>query len=99
MHVDRNQCRKSKNVTEAVMELRKLNKLLEFVEIICKKHQATQSQAAKESLCQERHLAEQTRCQYCETNWMKERDYRTSLEIVSKQRKSLSWSPVFQSGS
>lgn len=28
----------SKNLTEAVMELRKMNKLLEFVEIICKKN-------------------------------------------------------------
>lgn len=43
MHVDRNQPRKNKNLTEAVMELRKMNKLLEFVEIICKKHQASRA--------------------------------------------------------
>lgn len=47
MHVDRNQCRRSKNVTEAVMELRKLNKRLEFVEIICKKHQAPRARQQK----------------------------------------------------
>lgn len=43
IRVDRNQPRKSKNLTEAVMELRKMNKLLEFVEIICKKHQASRA--------------------------------------------------------
>lgn len=51
MHVDRNQLRKSKNLTEAVMELRKIIKLLEFVEIICKKTSSIQTQAAKQSLC------------------------------------------------
>jgi len=41
MRVDGDRPRKSKNLTEAVMELRKLNKLLEVVEIICRKHQAS----------------------------------------------------------
>lgn len=68
------------------MEFGKMNKLLEFVEIICKKHQVSRARQQNRA-CQERHLAEQTRCQYCGTNWMKERDYRTSVETVSKKRK------------
>lgn len=72
MHVDRNQPRKSKNLTEAVMELRKMNKLLEFVDIICKKIKHPEP-GSKTKPVSRKTFGQKTRCQYCGTKWMDER--------------------------
>lgn len=88
MHVDGDRPRKSKNVTEAVMELGKLNKLLEVVEIFSRKHGASRARQQNRARVKKDIWLEKLDVNIIihGTNWMKERDCRTSVEIVSKKR-------------
>lgn len=67
------------------MELRELNKLLEVVEIICRNHQASRARQQNRTGVKKDIWWNKLDVNIiCGTNWMKEGDCRTSVEIVRK---------------